>query len=219
MKLPVVAPSLLAANFAHLEQDVQGLIDAGITYLHYDVMDGHFVPNISFGAPILSALSQRFKLVHDVHLMISEPEKYFADFIKAGATMITFHYEVAKDEATILRWIQWLHDHGVKAGMSIKPATPIDVVFPFLNHLDLVLVMSVEPGFGGQKFIPDALIKISKLVQTRQKHQHFLISVDGGIDHQTGRACVNAGADILVAGSYLFGHPDIEKRLKSLTHE
>jgi ribulose-phosphate 3-epimerase len=219
MKKPMIAPSLLAADFSRLFDEVDPLVKAGISYLHYDVMDGHFVPNISFGAPVLHALRKRFSLVHDVHLMIANPAQYFVDFIAAGASMITFHYEVGHDIKTMKAWIDQLHAQGVKAGVSIKPSTPVNVLLPLLDAVDLVLIMSVEPGFGGQSFLPSAIEKIKDLkAMIAQFPQPPLISVDGGINAITGSACVEAGADILVVGSYLFGHSNLKERLASLGH-
>jgi ribulose-phosphate 3-epimerase len=220
MRPVIIAPSLLAANFASLEVDVQQMVNAGITHLHYDVMDGHFVPNISFGVPVIASITQKFSLVHDVHLMISHPELYFDAFVKAGASIITFHYEVGQDLTTMMQWIHTLHQLGVKAGISIKPKTAAKVLLPLLSHVDLVLIMSVEPGFGGQTFMASALDKIKELrTVIDQQHLKTLIEVDGGIDANTGKACRQAGADILVAGSYLFGHQDFKIRLEGLMHE
>jgi ribulose-phosphate 3-epimerase len=215
-----IAPSLLAADFASLKTEVKRMVDHHVTYLHYDIMDGHFVPNLSFGAPVVASLSKHFQVVHDVHLMIEKPRDYFDAFIQAGANLITFHVEVGKDEKTMLSWIEYLHQHHVKAGISIKPNTPVTVLKPFIHHADLFLIMSVEPGFGGQTFLPSALEKIQWLrTMIDQAKAKALIEVDGGINAKTGKACREAGVDILVAGSYLFNHPDLTLAIQSLRHE
>jgi ribulose-phosphate 3-epimerase len=215
-----LAPSLLAADFSSLNADVKRMVDQHVTYLHYDIMDGHFVPNISFGAPVVASISKRFQVIHDVHLMIEKPRDYFDAFIQAGANLITFHHEVGNDEKTMLSWIQYLHQHQVKAGISIKPNTPVEVLKPFILHADLFLIMSVEPGFGGQTFLPSALGKIQTLrTLIDQSKANALIEVDGGINAETAKVCREAGVDILVAGSYLFNHPDLKLAIQSLLHE
>jgi ribulose-phosphate 3-epimerase len=215
-----IAPSLLAADFAFLEKDVQRMLQHHVEYLHYDIMDGHFVPNLSFGVPVVERLTKLFKVNHDVHLMIEKPRDYFDAFIRAGANIITFHFEVGKDVKTMFSWIDYLHQHHVKAGISIKPNTPAEVLKPFLAHVDLFLVMSVEPGFGGQKFLSTALDKISWLrKQIDFAKSKALIEVDGGINEKTGKQCRLAGVDILVAGSYLFNHPHLKEAFQSLRNE
>lgn len=215
-----LAPSILAANFASLEVDVKRMIQHRVEYLHYDIMDGHFVPNISFGVPVVASISKLFNVIHDVHLMIEKPRDFFDAFIKAGANIITFHYEVGNDVKTMLSWIDYLHLHNIKAGISIKPKTPVDVLEPLINHVDVCLVMSVEPGFGGQPFLSGALDKIiwlrNKIDETKSK---ALIEVDGGINAETGKQCRVAGVDILVAGSYLFNHPQLGQAIQSLRDE
>jgi len=220
MRKIYIAPSLLASNFLNLEAEVKRVINAKADYLHYDVMDGHFVPNLSFGLPIVSAITENFKIVHDVHLMISNPAAYFEAFAKAGANIITFHFETAKDLKTIQTWIEKLHDLGVKAGISIKPQTKVEVLKPLLGLVDLILIMSVEPGFGGQPFLPSAIEKIKWL-------RHYLdlgnfktlIEVDGGINLETSKQCIDAGVDILVAGSYIFKQTNLTKVIKQLKNE
>jgi ribulose-phosphate 3-epimerase len=215
-----IAPSLLAANFASLETDVKRFIQHRVEYFHYDIMDGHFVPNLSFGVPVVKSITKLFKVIHDVHLMIEKPRDYFDAFIDAGANIITFHYEVGKDVKTMLAWIDYLHQHHVKAGIGIKPTTPVEVLKPFLAHVDLCLVMSVEPGFGGQKFLSSALDKITWLrKQIDESKTKALIEVDGGINEKTGKQCRVAGVDILVAGSYLFNHPHLKEAIQSLRDE
>ena len=212
-----VAPSILSADFNHLLEDIKKVEDAGAEYLHFDVMDGHFVPNISFGQPVLKSIAHSHHMINDVHIMISDPFKYAPEFIKAGANILTFHYEACKSDKEVFQVIDLIHDYGCKAGLSIKPNTPVEKVFPFLYSLDLVLVMSVEPGFGGQKFIQDAFTKIYRLREKiNAENIKCLIEVDGGINDETAKLCKLAGVDILVAGSYLFGHDDIKERIEKL---
>ena len=217
MKEVMIAPSILSADFAKLGEEIKLVEDLGAEYLHFDVMDGHFVPNISFGIPVLKSISKLHNMVNDVHIMISEPKKYIEKFADAGAQIITFHYEACNSLQEVREIIDLIHDSGVKAGLSIKPNTPAEVLDPFLEDLDLVLVMSVEPGFGGQSFIPEALNKIAYLRNRIDENDlDCLIEVDGGINEKTGHLCAEAGVDILVAGSYLFGQKDIAERMESL---
>ena len=160
MKEVYIAPSILSADFSKLGEEIALVESLGAEYLHFDVMDGHFVPNISFGVPVLKSISSIHQMINDVHIMISEPDKYIRKFADAGADIITFHYEACFDQDEVMDVIDLIHACGVKAGLSIKPKTPVEVLLPFLEDLDLVLVMSVEPGFGGQSFIPEALDKI-----------------------------------------------------------
>ena len=212
-----IAPSILSADFTKLVEEIALVESLGAEYLHFDVMDGHFVPNISFGVPVLESISKCHQMVNDVHIMISEPEKYIKKFADAGADIITFHYEACLDDQEVMEVINLIHACGVKAGLSIKPNTPVEVVTPFLEDLDLVLVMSVEPGFGGQSFIPEAINKISYLRNVIDGEKYdCLIEVDGGINEKTASFCKDAGVDILVAGSYLFGKEDIKERMELL---
>ena len=215
---PEVSISILNANFLHLEDEILKAKNLGIKYLHFDVMDGNFVPNISFGAPILECISHKYSLINDVHLMISDPKKYIDDFIKAGADIITFHYEAIAEETKIHELIKEIKDKNIKVGLSIKPHTDVKVLLPFLNELDLVLVMSVEPGFGGQKFMPLSLDKIEFLSKYKSKNSlKYLIEVDGGINNITFKECKKAGADITVIGSYLFKSKNIKESFDLLS--
>lgn len=216
----IVAPSLLAADFKNLGQEVDKLLQNGIKFLHFDVMDGHFVPNLSFGIPVLESLKPHYDFVYDVHLMVSNPEFIAFKFVDAGADIITFHYEAMASDKEVLDLIHKLKARNVSVGMSIKPYTDIEVLYPFLYLLDLVLVMSVEPGFGGQKFMPNALDKIRALARLKVENGYdYLIEVDGGINKETGKLCVEAGVEILVAGSYLFGKDDQKARIEGLKHD
>ncbi len=209
-----IAPSLLSADFACLKQEIDKIEAA--EWIHYDVMDGHFVPNISFGYSILKDISKVTDKYLDVHLMISDPFKYVDNFIASNASLIVFHYE-AVEENEIDKLIKHIKNNNIDVGIAIKPDTCQDVLKPFLSQLDLVLVMSVEPGFGGQTFNHSAIEKISKLAKLREENNyHYLIEVDGGINESTAKLCRQAGVDVLVAGSYVFNSDDYTKAIESL---
>ena len=203
-----VAASILSADFANLHKDCTRLLEAGADVMHFDVMDGHFVPNISYGAPVLTCLHAALPDVfYDVHLMISDPARYAADFAKAGADLITFHLEAVPD--TVEEVIAAIRATGCQVGISIRPDTPVEAVFPYLGVVDLILVMSVEPGFGGQKFLPTTPTRIAAIRAERARLGcNTLIEVDGGINTVTGPQCIEAGVDWLVAGNSLFRAED-----------
>ena len=212
-----VSPSLLAANKSHLYDEIKIAESSGSEYIHWDIMDGKFVPNVSFKASEVKAFSKVHKMVNDVHIMVADPAIEAPLFVSCGADLVTFHIEAVKDLEEANKIIDRLHSLKAKAGVSIKPLTEVEAVVPLLEKLDLVLVMSVEPGKGGQKFMPQALKKIKKLRKIIDKNRlNCLIEVDGGINDETGKKCRKAGADILVAGSYLFGHDDFIERVKKL---
>lgn len=212
-----IAPSLLSANFAYLKDEIDAIEKAKADWIHYDVMDGHFVPNISFGYSILKDVTKVTDMFLDVHLMISEPLKYVDHFIDSGASLIVFHIEAMKDQAQTQELIRKIKDRHVQVGISIKPDTPVTEIADYLELLDVVLVMSVEPGFGGQSFMPLALSKIKSLKNMRDHHQyHYLIEVDGGINAETGKLCKEAGADVMVAGSYVFNSDSYQESIASL---
>lgn len=200
----ILAPSLLAANFLNLSKDCQALKEHGVKWLHYDVMDGHFVPNHSFGVDILKQIKQNFDFIYDVHLMVSNPRTFIEYFSKI-ADVLTIHIEACKDTEEAMELIQIIQSHGIKAGISVKPKTELSAIEPLLNNVDLVLVMSVEPGFGGQTFMSEMLdkVKVLKKIKDRYNHQ-YMIQIDGGITKETGELSRLAGVENIVVGSYLF---------------
>lgn len=209
MKKILVAPSLLSANFANLAMDVKRVEDAGADWLHIDVMDGHFVPNITIGPVVVKAIRGVAKAPLDVHLMIENPERYIEPFAKAGSDIITFHIEAVREPHSVIALVKKV---GKKVGISIKPDTEVFSISPILNEMDLVLVMSVEPGFGGQEFIDKAIPKIREIRQIYKGD----ISVDGGINDENAARVIKAGANILVAGSYIFGSKNYRQAIEKL---
>ncbi len=211
MSETLVAPSILSADFSNLADEIEKAEKAGADWIHVDVMDGHFVPNITIGAPVVKSIRKTTDLPLDVHLMIENPEKYIADFAAAGADLITVHYEAC--EENLLDLLNLIKSYGIKAGISIKPSTQVDVLENYLPYIDLVLIMSVEPGFGGQEFIYDSLIKITELraILAENHSENIKISVDGGINEKTAEYAVSAGADVLISGNYLFKAQDMKK--------
>ncbi len=209
-----LAPSILSADFANLERDIKLVENAGAELLHIDVMDGHFVPNITIGAPVVKSLRKISNMVFDVHLMISRPEDYIADFVAAGADIITVHAEAATH---LHRLIQMIKDKGVKAGVALNPATPLSILDYILEDLDMVLIMSVNPGFGGQKFIPSALDKVRLIRELAiDMNLNIDIEVDGGVGLDNIAAVVGSGANILVAGSAIFNSKDPAATIKQM---
>lgn len=215
MAKSIVSPSILSADFANLERDIKLVERNGADWIHVDVMDGHFVPNITIGIPVVKSIKKVTTLPLDVHLMIENPEKYIEDFANAGADILTFHYEAVKKE-NIKPLITNIKNLGVKAGLSIKPKTQPEEIIEFLPDLDLVLVMTVEPGFGGQKFMADCAEKIKVIKQ--HATQNLFIQVDGGINEETGKICTEYGANSLVAGSYIYKAENIKEAISSLKH-
>ena len=214
MKKIQVAPSILSANFAKMGQEVENLQSCGADLIHVDVMDGHFVPNISIGPPVVKSLRKATDMFLDCHLMISNPYDYIDAFASSGADLISFHIESNSD---VEKTIEKIISAGVKPALVIKPKTPAEAVFPYLDKLSMVLVMTVEPGFGGQSFMSDMLPKITAIREkANEVNPDLLIQVDGGIVPETARLCVDAGADVLVSGSFIFGAPDTEEAIDSL---
>ena len=212
-----IAPSLLSADKEHLKDEILKVEALGCEYIHWDIMDGVFVPNKSFPVSAVKENAKVHKMVNDVHIMVADPMSVAPEFIEAGADIVTFHFEALECPVCCGKLIKKIHDLGCKAGISIKPKTNVKVLKELVKQVDLVLVMSVEPGKGGQAFIPSALGKIKKLRKWIDKENlNCLIEVDGGINAETGAKCRKAGADILVAGSYLYGHDDIKERVQSL---
>ncbi len=208
----IIAPSILSSDFANLESEIKKVEKDGADWIHVDVMDGHFVPNITIGAPVVKSIRKVTSLPLDVHLMIETPEKYIKDFANAGADIITIHYEACANNINEL--INLIKSFGKKVGISIKPKTPASVLTPYINNIDLILIMTVEPGFGGQKFMPDCAEKITEIKQIAPKQ--VIIEVDGGINKETAKYCILRGANALVAGSYIFSADNIKEAINSL---
>lgn len=210
----IISPSILSADFTELGRDVKAVEDAGADWIHVDVMDGHFVPNISIGVPVVKSLKRVARVPLDVHLMIENPEKYVGAFAKAGADIITFHYEATQDKTESV--ISLIRSFNLKVGISIKPKTNQEVLFPYLDKIDMVLVMTVEPGFGGQEFMGYCAQKIPYI--RGKAPENLIVQVDGGINEKTANICKSLGANSLVAGSYIYGSEDINAAVKSLRY-
>ncbi len=209
-----ISPSVLAADLSNLAKEVADIESAGADMVHLDVMDGMFVTNISFGLPVITSLRKRSNMIFDVHLMIDAPERYAERFIEAGADILTFHLEACKESGNLLDEIR---DQGVMAGISVKPGTPIEEVYPYLDRCDMVLVMTVEPGYGGQKLIPETVEKVRKLkAEIEKRGINIEIQVDGGINESNAAELINAGASILVAGSSVFKANDRRAAIDAL---
>lgn len=208
----IVSPSILSADFANLGRDVKELQNNGADWIHVDVMDGHFVPNITIGAPVVKAIKPYSNVPLDVHLMIENPQNYIEDFVKAGADIITFHYEAAGELTEDI--INNIKSHDILVGLSIKPATPPQEILRYLIMVDMVLVMTVEPGFGGQSFMNNCADKIPVIRQNAP--ENLIIQADGGINDKTAQVCKELGANSLVAGSYIFKSANMEDAIKSL---
>ncbi len=209
-----IAPSILSADFANLGRDVKRVDDSGAEYIHIDVMDGSFVPNITIGSGVVKCLRKATDKVFDVHLMVNHPETQIDAFAAAGADIITFHIEAAVHAH---RTVQAIHDLGKRAGVSLNPSTPLSSIEELINDVDLILIMTVNPGYGGQKFIPSMIDKIRRLRKMiDEKKSHAEIEIDGGIKPDTAKLVVDAGADVLVAGSYIYGAADIAAAIESL---
>lgn len=215
--MAIVSPSLLAADFLHLDSDIQMINDSEAEWLHLDVMDGVFVPNISFGFPVLEAVASKCKKALDVHYMIVHPEQYIKQTAKLGAMMMNVHYEACTH---LHRTIQEIHDAGMKAGVTLNPSTPVSVLEDIISDVDMVLLMSVNPGFGGQKFIENTIAKVKRLKKLiNESGSKALVEVDGGVQAETAPRLVAAGVDVLVSGSYVFKAPDplaVIRELRSL---
>ena len=210
----VVSPSILAADFSKLGAELKKIEKAGALYAHLDVMDGMFVPNMSFGAPVIASIRKSSPIIFDVHLMIVDPQRYVDDFLKAGADIITIHYESCEDPLSVIRYIK---SKEAKAGLAIKPATPAEAIFPLLGEVDMLLVMTVEPGFGGQKMMPDMLEKVRAIRTYANEHGiNVDIEVDGGLTADNTKFATEAGANVIVAGSAVFNAPKASDIIRAM---
>ncbi len=215
--LPIIAPSILAANFKNLEKDIEQAVNGGAPWIHCDIMDGHFVPNISFGPAVVETVNTITDAFLDVHLMISEPDRYIADFAKAGADLITVHIETCNH---IHRTLQQIREHGCHTGVAVNPGTTLSSLRAILNQVDMVLLMTVNPGFGGQKYIEYSYERLRALRLVREELQcNFYIEVDGGVGRDNARDIADAGADVLVAGSSVFKSNDIAGEVQALRND